>query len=430
MTHEHDQERTRSRMTATSHDADGAVEPGQSSRSAVLRKSDQAIASGLVQRKASGSGAASLASDDVVSRLGTGSSLSPETQATMSETLGNDFSGVKIHTDNTAAVLCKEMNAHAFTIGNDVAFGAGQYRPGTPEGDGLIAHELTHTVQQKEGRTTQLSGLGGDAGTRDALEQEADNNAAKIQRKAKSGGSTDGLEAEADAAGAKAAGKSKQGEQGGKGKEDPEDKGKLTAAGEPVVTLVSAKGEAPPATSPSEGGVQRKAIQLEGGPSSVDILGAVVNTAQAAWDIVKDNRPQQTVGTKFCNALPQSVPWNELYGWRTYDQTWRVQQSTNLGTNLLDATFTITYQWRGQTDRAQGWFLNNYTIFANSCDVGWGWTVNVNAGVSGDAFNAGTRDFPIGAIPLLMTTSQSSVLSSSSYTNRYTASGDGGLQTG
>jgi outer membrane protein OmpA-like peptidoglycan-associated protein len=61
---------------------------------------------------------------------------------------GADLSGVRLHQDGQAAELAEQVNARAFTLGQDVYFGAGQYSPSTDEGQRLIAHELTHTLQQ------------------------------------------------------------------------------------------------------------------------------------------------------------------------------------------------------------------------------------------------------------------------------------------
>ena len=62
---------------------------------------------------------------------------------------GYDFSRVRIHTVGEATETAKSINARAFTIGNDVVFGSSNYSPETEEGKNLIAHELTHVVQQK-----------------------------------------------------------------------------------------------------------------------------------------------------------------------------------------------------------------------------------------------------------------------------------------
>jgi len=66
---------------------------------------------------------------------------------------GTDFSQVRVHTDSKAAETAKSINAKTFTSGKDVVFGAGQYSTGTSTGKRLLAHELTHVIQQGEGRT-------------------------------------------------------------------------------------------------------------------------------------------------------------------------------------------------------------------------------------------------------------------------------------
>lgn len=65
------------------------------------------------------------------------------------QSLGGGVGDVRVHTGAADAAASAQMNARAFTVGRDVHFGAGQYRPGTPEGDQLIAHEVVHTAQQQ-----------------------------------------------------------------------------------------------------------------------------------------------------------------------------------------------------------------------------------------------------------------------------------------
>src|SRR6185503_3554264 len=64
---------------------------------------------------------------------------------------GANFSQVRVHTDTQAARTASSINAKAFTIGRDIAFAAGQYAPHSGEGQRLLAHELTHVVQQSVG---------------------------------------------------------------------------------------------------------------------------------------------------------------------------------------------------------------------------------------------------------------------------------------
>jgi Domain of unknown function (DUF4157) len=78
-----------------------------------------------------------------------GTPIDSSTQSFMSGRFGADFSDVKIHTDNEAVQMSREISAKAFAIGNDIYFNAGQYQPGTTQGKHLLAHELTHTLQHR-----------------------------------------------------------------------------------------------------------------------------------------------------------------------------------------------------------------------------------------------------------------------------------------
>lgn len=79
---------------------------------------------------------------------GGGTSLPLATQQQMGDAIGADFSGVRVHTGSEAASLSNNIGAQAFTHGNDVYFNEGKYNPSSTEGAHLLAHELTHTVQQ------------------------------------------------------------------------------------------------------------------------------------------------------------------------------------------------------------------------------------------------------------------------------------------
>ena len=77
-----------------------------------------------------------------------GSPLPGQTRQFMESRFGHDFSQVRVHTDERAVESAEEVNALAYTVGQDVVFGQGQYAPETTAGRGLLAHELTHVVQQ------------------------------------------------------------------------------------------------------------------------------------------------------------------------------------------------------------------------------------------------------------------------------------------
>lgn len=69
----------------------------------------------------------------------------------MSAKFGHDFSQVRVHTDARASETAEALGAEAYTVGEDIVFGEGQYDPGSRDGERLIAHELTHVVQQAQG---------------------------------------------------------------------------------------------------------------------------------------------------------------------------------------------------------------------------------------------------------------------------------------
>jgi hypothetical protein len=101
--------------------------------------------------------------DEVLSSPG--QPLDTATRSLMEPRFGHVFSGVRIHTDTKAAEAAQTINALAFTVGRDVAFGAGQYVPGTSTGQRLLAHELTHVIQQRAAPcTARVSADGGAAG--------------------------------------------------------------------------------------------------------------------------------------------------------------------------------------------------------------------------------------------------------------------------
>jgi hypothetical protein len=105
----------------------------------------------LVQRQSPGA-AGGVASPMVEARVRAaatgGSPLVPALRQTLEPRFRADFGGVRLHTDARAAALATAIGARAFTFGNHIFFNTGQYQPQTAEGLELLAHELTHTIQQ------------------------------------------------------------------------------------------------------------------------------------------------------------------------------------------------------------------------------------------------------------------------------------------
>ncbi len=102
-----------------------------------------------VARQANGSGAASAPVSLSGIRASMGQPLPEGLRTEMEGAFGADFSRVRIHTDDRAARLSRSLGADAFTFGNDIFFGASRFVPASPAGKHLIAHELTHTLQQQ-----------------------------------------------------------------------------------------------------------------------------------------------------------------------------------------------------------------------------------------------------------------------------------------
>jgi hypothetical protein len=101
--------------------------------------------------------------------LGAGQPMDAGVRSRMESAFGVSFSHVRVHADGTAAELSNQLNARAFTLGEHVAFGRGEYRPGTLIGDALLAHELAHVVQQGSAHES--------AQGYEALESDADRSA-------------------------------------------------------------------------------------------------------------------------------------------------------------------------------------------------------------------------------------------------------------
>src|SRR5580658_6313201 len=122
-----------------------------------------------------GSAAAPALVHDVL--RSSGRPLDAATRAFFEPRFGHDFSKVRLHTDARAAESARAVHALAYTVGQDIAFGEGQYAPGAAEGRRLLAHELTHVVQQRGGSRAQALRIGSAA---DPAEREAEETSARV----------------------------------------------------------------------------------------------------------------------------------------------------------------------------------------------------------------------------------------------------------
>jgi Domain of unknown function (DUF4157) len=106
----------------------------------------------------------------IAATRGGGRPLERSVATTLAPAMGG-VDDVRIHTGEGAAALARAVSARAFTVGNDIYFGRGEYRPGTPDGNELIAHEVAHTIQQ---RGAPLDGPLMVSQPGDALERDAE----------------------------------------------------------------------------------------------------------------------------------------------------------------------------------------------------------------------------------------------------------------
>lgn len=132
----------------------------------------------VVQRKAEAPAAATPGAVGSFAPSG-GASLDSATHAFMASRFGTDFGDVRIHTGDEAARSARSLGAKAYTVGRDIVFGAGQYDPQGAAGQHLLAHELTHVIQQRGGalsiqREVDEDEEGDESGAESGEEEEED----------------------------------------------------------------------------------------------------------------------------------------------------------------------------------------------------------------------------------------------------------------
>ena len=121
----------------------GGEQPGPCPECGLKREAE-------VRRQAEGEGQRATAPSIVHNVLRSpGQPLEPAIRSSMEPRFGQDFSHVRIHTDDRACSSARAVRAAAYTVGPDIVFGPGRYSPATPVGQRLLAHELAHVVQQR-----------------------------------------------------------------------------------------------------------------------------------------------------------------------------------------------------------------------------------------------------------------------------------------
>jgi hypothetical protein len=127
-------------------------EPAATGDAAVQRKCSCQEEDDLVQGRLAGAARAPRVGPELAAQIaafrGGGAPLPPALRSDFEPRFGQDFAAVRLHTGAAAERAAAALRARAFTVGNDIAFGSGEYAPETPAGRHLLAHELTHVVQQ------------------------------------------------------------------------------------------------------------------------------------------------------------------------------------------------------------------------------------------------------------------------------------------
>src|SRR6202162_2237447 len=122
---------------------------------------------------------------DVVGSGG-GAPLDKDAGGVMESRLGADFGDVRVHTDAKASDSARSVQAYAYTVGSDVVFQSGKYEPDSESGKRMLAHELTHVVQQRSGPVAGTPAPGGIQITHpsDRFEQAAESSADRVMSSA------------------------------------------------------------------------------------------------------------------------------------------------------------------------------------------------------------------------------------------------------
>lgn len=155
MNQERDLARAHTAPGAPTHDDDLA--PGRGSRSSQLDAPSHPIAGGMIRRKARDANGVAKEADQAVAAASSsrGAALPDTIMRKFEASLGTDLSSVRVHTGALSESAADTVGAQAYTMGQNIHFGAGRYDPSSQSGQRLLAHEVAHTVQQSGSPTMQ-----------------------------------------------------------------------------------------------------------------------------------------------------------------------------------------------------------------------------------------------------------------------------------
>lgn len=155
-THDHDPEAVPSPPDHVARRVGTPDAPGVAQRALAGGRAEALTPDALLhlQRTAGNAGVGALLEEEQLvtqAASGDGQALEPGVRQRMEARLGADLSSVRVHTGPGAAAAARSVQAHAYTVGDDIVFGEDQYQPGTAAGERTLAHELTHVLQQRAG---------------------------------------------------------------------------------------------------------------------------------------------------------------------------------------------------------------------------------------------------------------------------------------
>jgi hypothetical protein len=188
--HAPDEDRKAKQAKRNEPSSSGPV-PQKSATEGLSNRGMQSVVPGL-QLQLKGTGGAVL--DETIataihSKRGSGEQLDSGAAEKIGKTMGHDFSDVQVHKDSESDQLNKQVHAEAFTTGKDIFFREGKYDPVSDQGQKLLAHELTHVVQQRDAPATSELRV---SDPNEASEKQAEKTAEKVTAPAGSSTSTAG----------------------------------------------------------------------------------------------------------------------------------------------------------------------------------------------------------------------------------------------
>ncbi len=330
------------------------------------RRAMSSSLAGRVQRKADGPAANAEIPE------GGGAKLPSAVRARMEPKLGANLSDVSVHTGGDSAKAATGLGARAFTVGNDVHFNAGEFAPGSKEGDRLLAHELTHVVQGKKsgvqrkpeegggnanagGGGGAAGGAGHDAGNANGNEVSHPDEPAEKEADAVADGVTDSLHGDK---GGHAGGK-----KGGKHKDERSKEGEAKGDENANSNANAAAG----AHGAENGNANANAPGEKPAPISAKLVGVSRKIFRAKGDSAKpDAKPSLKIDAKTDSKADPPLPTaaaRDPGAWAAYDANWSGAFLPKLKENGVAESATV-----GLAGKKSGWFDDAYNAVESGKD--------------------------------------------------------------